>query len=93
MLLSPGTRPRLLAARILDAVLHGGRSLKAELAEQLPQMPDLRDRALTEAIVMGALRQHSRYAAILAQWMEQPPGRRDGCCAPCCTPGWPSWIY
>lgn len=78
MLLSPGTRPRLLAARILDAVLHGGRSLKAELAEQLPQMPDLRDRALTEAIVMGALRQHSRYAAILAQWMEQPPGRRDG---------------
>lgn len=78
MLLSPGTRPRLLAARILDAVLHGGRSLKAELAEQLPQLPDLRDRALTEAIVMAALRQHSRYAAILAQWMEQPPGRRDG---------------
>ncbi len=78
MQLSPGTRPRLLAARILDAVLHGGRSLKAELAEQLPQLPDLRDRALTEAIVMGALRQHSRYAAILAQWMQQPPGRRDG---------------
>lgn len=78
MLFSPGTRPRLLAARILDAVLHGGRSLKAELAEQLPQLPDPRDRALTEAIVMAALRQHSRYAAILAQWMEQPPGRRDG---------------
>lgn len=78
MQFSPGTRPRLLAARILDEVLHGGRSLKAELAEQLPQLSDLRDRALCEAIVMAALRQHTRYAALLAQWMEKPPGRRDG---------------
>lgn len=73
-----GSQPRLIAARILDAVLHRGRSLKTELGAQLPALSDLRDRALTEAIVMAALRQHTRYAAILAQWMDKPPGRRDG---------------
>lgn len=73
-----GTNSRLIAARVLDAVLHRGRSLKSELGVALPQLPDARDRALVEAIVLAALRQRHRYADVLANWMEKPPGRRDG---------------
>lgn len=69
---------RQLAASILDAVLHRGRSLKAELAQHLPALADGRDRALTEAIVLAALRQHGRYAQALSLWMARPPGARDG---------------
>ncbi|MDQ2702840.1 MAG: 16S rRNA (cytosine(967)-C(5))-methyltransferase RsmB [Pseudomonadota bacterium] len=73
-----GAGVRAAAARLLDAVLHGGRSLKAELATALPALPDPRDRALLEAIVFAALRSRARYEAALAQWMPKPPGRRDG---------------
>ncbi|MDG6347600.1 16S rRNA (cytosine(967)-C(5))-methyltransferase RsmB [Luteimonas sp. 8-5] len=73
-----GAGARAVAARVLDAVLHGGHSLKAELAAALPQLPDPRDRALVEAIVFAALRQRARLEAALAQWMPRPPGRRDG---------------
>ena len=73
-----GAAVRAAAARVLDAVLHGGRSLKAELATVLPTIADPRDRALLEAIVFAALRMHARYSAALAQWMPKPPGRRDG---------------
>jgi 16S rRNA (cytosine967-C5)-methyltransferase len=74
----PGAAVRAAAARTLDAVLHDGRSLKAQLAQALPALPDPRDRALLEAIVFAALRARGRYATALAQWMPQPPGRRDG---------------
>ncbi|TAK38717.1 MAG: 16S rRNA (cytosine(967)-C(5))-methyltransferase RsmB [Lysobacteraceae bacterium] len=73
-----GAGVRAAAARTLDAVLHHGRSLKAELAVRLPALGDPRDRALLEAIVFAALRAHARYAQALAQWMPKPPGRRDG---------------
>lgn len=73
-----GVAVRAAAARTLDAVLHGGRSLKAELATALPALPDPRDRALLEAIVFAALRARARYEAALALWMPKPPGRRDG---------------
>ncbi len=72
-----GTASRVAAARVLDAVLHRGSSLKAEFAAALPSLPDVRDRALVEAIVFAALRQHARYDAALRQWMPRPPGRRD----------------
>jgi 16S rRNA (cytosine967-C5)-methyltransferase len=68
----------VLAARVLDAVLHEGRSLKAELAHVLPTLDDARDRALLEAIVFAALRERARFDAALATWMAKPPGRRDG---------------
>ena len=48
--MSGGAAPRALAARILDAVLHQGRSLKAELGAHLPTLPDPRDRALVEFV-------------------------------------------
>lgn len=73
-----GAASRAVAARILDAVLHQGHSLKAEFASQLPALADPRDRALVEAAVMAALREHGRYADALNGWMTRPPGKRDG---------------
>lgn len=66
-----------MAARVLDAVLHRGRSLKAELANALPQLSDPRDRALAEAICFAALRQRARYAAALSAWIPKPLLKRD----------------
>src|SRR3546814_13455059 len=39
-----GARPRAIAAQVLDAVLHRGRSLKAELATALHALADVRGR-------------------------------------------------
>ncbi len=75
--LPPGVAVRAGAARILDAVLHRNRSLKAELATALPSLADPRDRALVEAICFAALRQRARYATALAAWMPRPLSRRD----------------
>lgn len=72
-----GSAPRALAARILDAVLHHGRSLRAELAAALPALDDTRDRALVEAICFAALRQRARYDAALAAWLAKPLAARD----------------
>ena len=73
-----GAEIRVVAARVLDAVLARGRSLKAELAAALPAIADPRDRALVEAICHAVLREPARYEAALAAWMPKPPGRRDG---------------
>lgn len=72
-----GTESRVAAARILDAVLHRGRSLRVELAATLPQLADPRDRALVEAICFAVLRNRSRYDAALAAWMPRPLPARD----------------
>lgn len=73
-----GSQPRAIAARVLDAVLHHGRSLKAELATALPKLSDPRDRALVEAICFAVLRQPARYQAALEAWIPKPLPRRDG---------------
>ncbi|MDH5834256.1 16S rRNA (cytosine(967)-C(5))-methyltransferase RsmB [Luteimonas kalidii] len=75
--LPPGVAVRVCAAGVLDAVLHRGRSLKAELAAALPGLSDPRDRALLEAICFAALRHRARYDAALAAWMPRPLPRRD----------------
>ena len=74
---SPGVAVRVRAAGVLDAVLQGGRSLKAALAEALPALADPRDRALLEAICFAALRNRHRYDAALAAWMPRPLPKRD----------------
>jgi 16S rRNA (cytosine967-C5)-methyltransferase len=76
--MSRGDASRVAAARVLDAVLHRGRSLKAELAVALPRIDDPRDRALVEAICFAVLRQRMRYDAALSAWMDRPLARRDG---------------
>ena len=70
-----GEAPRVAAARVLDAVLHHGRSLKAELARALPALPDPRDRALVEAICFAALRQHARADADAQTQVNQRVGQ------------------
>ena len=75
---SPGVQPRVVATRVLDAVLHHGRSLKAELAQALPSLPDPRDRALVDAICFAVLRQPARFESALSAWMSKPLGYRDG---------------
>ena len=72
-----GVVVRVTAARVLDAVLHRGRSLKAELATALPQLADPRDRALLEAICFAALRRRTAYNAALSGWMPRPLQSRD----------------
>lgn len=72
-----GVAVRVLAARIVDAVMHGGRSLKAELAANLPRIEDARDRALLEAICFAVLRSRARSEAALAAWMAKPLQRAD----------------
>ncbi|MES2669836.1 MAG: 16S rRNA (cytosine(967)-C(5))-methyltransferase RsmB [Pseudomonadota bacterium] len=74
---TPGTASRLAAARVLDAVLHRGRSLKGEFGTELPNLADPRDRALVEAICFAALRNRARYAAALTAWVPKPLGRGD----------------
>ena len=76
--MSAGVAPRIAAARVLAAVAGRGRSLKAELGRELPALQDPRDRALVEAIVFAALREHARFDGVLAHWMTRPPGPRDG---------------
>ncbi len=67
--MNAGVAARVAAVRILDAVAHRGRSLKAEFANVLPALPDPRDRALAEAIVFAALRNRARYEAAIAAWV------------------------
>lgn len=72
-----GTASRLAAARVLDAVLHHGRSLKGEFGAELAKIADPRDRALVEAICFAALRNRARYAAALAAWVPKPLGKSE----------------
>ena len=76
--MNTGIASRVVAARVLDEVLHRGRSLKAALSAALPTLPDARDRALVEAIVMTALRQRTRFDAALSAWLAKPLVQRDG---------------
>lgn len=76
--LAPGVHVRVLAAQVLDAVVHRGRSLKSELAGALPRLVDTRDRALLEAIAFTALRGRYRYLPALRGWLQKPPGGNDG---------------
>ncbi|HEU0306661.1 MAG TPA: 16S rRNA (cytosine(967)-C(5))-methyltransferase RsmB, partial [Lysobacter sp.] len=75
--MSAGAASRAIAARVLDAVLHRGRSLKAELSVQLPILDDPRDRALVEAICFAVLRQPTRFESALKSWIPRPLGKRD----------------
>ena len=72
-----GAAARAAAARAIDAVLHDGRSLKAVLNESLAGIPDVRDRALVEAICFQALRHLRRYRHALSQWMDKPLPARE----------------
>jgi 16S rRNA (cytosine967-C5)-methyltransferase len=73
----PGAALRAEAARVIDAVLTGRRSLKPVLAQAHRGMADPRDRALLEAICFQALRHRRRYEFVLSNWLDKPLGERD----------------
>ena len=72
-----GAALRAQAARALIAVLVDGRSLKSVLAEVLPGIADIRDRALLEAICFSVLRHRRRYEFAISQWLAKPLPARD----------------
>lgn len=86
-----GVAVRVIATRVVDAVMHRGRSLKAELAANLPRIEDARDRALLEAICFAALRSRVRGEAAIAAWMSKPRDQPTASCARCCTWGSRNW--
>ena len=73
----PGAALRAQAARVLASVLVDGRSLKTLLAEVLPGIAEVRDRALLEAICFSVLRHRRRYEFTLSQWLAKPLSTRD----------------
>jgi 16S rRNA (cytosine967-C5)-methyltransferase len=74
---APGVALRIAATQTLQVVLQRQRSLKAELAQRLPTLRDVRDRALLEAIVFTAIRAYPRYDAAMKAWIAKPLGYRD----------------
>ena len=75
--MSEGAQVRAVAAQAIVAVLDGGRSLKAVLAEAMQAVPDVRDRALLEAICFSVLRHRRRYQSALSHWLDKPLPARD----------------
>ena len=64
---APGVALRVAAAQTLDAVVEGGHSLKAELAQTLPKIADPR----------GTSDEHCRRALRLHSTNERSPHRPD----------------
>jgi 16S rRNA (cytosine967-C5)-methyltransferase len=69
-----GARLRAAAARAIDGVVHGGRSLDAELAAVRVAE---RDRPLLWMICYGVLRQHWRLRATIDALLDRPLKSRD----------------
>lgn len=68
--------PRLLAARLVHAVLQG-ESLNRLLAAHLDELDDPRQRALAQELTFGTLRWYFRLNAVLAQLLARPLKARD----------------
>jgi 16S rRNA (cytosine967-C5)-methyltransferase len=68
----PGAVVRAEAVNIVSSVMREGASLKSILNQVLPNVPDVRDRALLEAMCFHALRHYRRYEFVLNQWLEKP---------------------
>ncbi|MEX0449158.1 16S rRNA (cytosine(967)-C(5))-methyltransferase RsmB [Spiribacter sp. 221] len=69
--------PRDSALDVLLAVLGGGRSLDAALAEHVPSDADSRDAGFCRAIAYGVLRNHRRLAAIRDRLLHKSLRSRD----------------
>ena len=71
-----GARLRATAAQIVDAVVSGGRSLDAAIAEhEVPVAPE--DRPLLRLLCYGALRHHWRLQSWIDALLERPLKSRD----------------
>ena len=67
---------RAVAAEVVDAVVNGGRSLDATVAELEVRVAS-RDRALLRMLCFGSLRQHWRLNAYVQHLVSKPLRKRD----------------
>jgi len=75
--MSSGAEPRAVAARVVSAVVAGGRSLNDILTPALLGLEEARDRSLTQALVYGTLRFQPRLQLILNQLLDKPLKTRE----------------
>lgn len=68
---------RARAARVVDGVLTGRRSLDAALADGLAAIADARDRALVQELAYGTLRWYFQLDAVLGALLNKPLKARD----------------
>lgn len=66
-----GSQPRALAARVISAVIHDGRSLDTALAVFAADLPNA-DRSLCRMLAYGTLRDLRRLEAMLAPRVQRP---------------------
>ena len=71
------TNTRASAARVIDRVVTGRRSLDAALAGVLPELGDARERALVQELSYGTLRWYFELDAVLGALLNKPLKRRD----------------
>jgi 16S rRNA (cytosine967-C5)-methyltransferase len=71
-----GARTRALAAEVVDAVVNGGRSLDAAIAEHESRAPPS-ERPLIRMLAYGVLRNHWQLQAWIAQLVSRPFRNRD----------------
>jgi 16S rRNA (cytosine967-C5)-methyltransferase len=69
--------PRLLAARLVFAVVQEGNSLGSLLVGRLDEVEDPRQRALTQELVFGTLRWYHRLDTVLRQLLGKPLKQKD----------------
>jgi 16S rRNA (cytosine967-C5)-methyltransferase len=69
---------RAVAALALAEIALGGRSLREVLAQQLPQLPQPRERAFASALVFAGARGWLRWNAALPLLLQKPLSRRLG---------------
>ncbi len=67
---------RAVAAEIVDAVVHGGRSLDLTIVEMEARITS-RDRSLLRMLCYGSLRQHWRLQGYVEQLISKPLRKRD----------------
>ena len=71
-----GAMARAVAAEVIDAVVSGGVSLDAAIAEHEKKLPP-NDRSLLRMLSYGVLRNHWRIQEWIGQLVERPLRRRD----------------
>lgn len=71
-----GAAGRAAAARVLDRVIHDGRSLDVALAEISAEMPE-EERPALMALSYGTLRRHLHHRHLLARLLDRPLKPRD----------------
>ena len=71
------TNTRASAARVIERVVAGRRSLDAALADVLPGIRDARERALVQELAYGTLRWYFQLDAVLGALLKKPLKARD----------------